>query len=250
MKTHDFSEEIVMVRTLRRALLLVVAAAFSASNVAAQAKKDTRPGVAVMPFAKGISIGANKEDLDALSVGLQQILITELAQNSTLRLVERGMIRDILAEQDLGAANRIDAQTAARVGKIVGARYAFTGGFNDVSGTFRLDGHLVDVETSEIIKAEEVTDKRDKLYEIVMNLSKRITTDLKLPALEVTVQEGRKQRANGGIPREAVILYSQAQFFQDRGQKEKAKELYRRITNEFPKLTEAQEALKQLEKTE
>ena len=238
-----------MVRTMRRALVLAVAAVFSVSTVAfAQAKKDTRPGVAVMPFAKGISIGANKEDLDALSVGLQQILITELAQNSTLRLVERGMIRDILAEQDLGAANRIDAQTAARVGKIVGARYAFTGGFNDVSGTFRLDGHLVDVETSEIIKAEEVTDKRDKLYEIVMNLSRRISSDLKLPPLEVAVQTDRKARANGGIPREAVILYSQAQFFQDRGQKDKAKELYRRITNEFPKLTEAREALKQLEK--
>jgi TolB-like protein len=232
--------------------MAVVAATLSIPNsaVGQQAQKDTRPGVAVMPFAQGVSIGANKEDLSALSLGLQQILITELAQHSSLRLVERGIIRDILAEQDLAQANRIDPQTAARIGKIVGARYAFTGGFNDVSGTFRLDGHLVDVETSEILRAEEVTDKRDKLYEIVMTLARRITTDLKLPPLAAAVQQERKARAGGGIPREAVILYSQAQFFQDHGQKEKAKELYRRITTDFPKLTEARQALLQLEKSD
>jgi TolB-like protein len=238
------------IRTRAQVAVFAVMVLLSNSAVAQQAQKDTRPGVAVMPFAQGVSTGPNKEDLSALSVGLQQILITELAQHSNLRLVERGIIRDILVEQDLAQTKRIDPQTAARIGKIVGARYAFTGGFNDVGGTFRLDGHLVDVETSEILKAEEVTDKLDKLYEIVMTMARRITTDLKLPPFAAAAQEERKARAGGGIPRQAVILYSQAQFFQDHGQKEKAKELYRRITNDFPKLTEAREALLRLEKSD
>jgi hypothetical protein len=45
-----------------------------------------------------------------------------------------------------------------------------------------------------------------------------------------------------------VILYSQAQFFHDRGQTDRAIELYRRITDEFPRLTEAREALRQIER--
>jgi len=214
----------------------------------AQQPADTRPGVAVLPFQQGISIGADKETLDALSVGLQQILITELSQNDAMRVVDRSVLRDLMAEQDLAQQGRVDAATAAKIGKLVGARYVFTGGFNDVNGEFRLDGRVVDVETSEIVKADQVTDKRDNLYGIVMDMSKKITSGLNLPPLKAEIQEQRDARATE-LPREAVLLYSQAQFFQDRGDVGRAKELYQRITTEFPKMTEAREALRRIETT-
>jgi TolB-like protein len=207
---------------------------------------DTRPGIAVLPFAQGVSIGADRQDLEALSIGLQQIMITELAQNPDLRVVDRVVLRDLMAEQDLGATGRVDGETAARIGKLVGARYVFTGGFNDIEGQFRLDGRVVDVETSEVIRAEQVTDRRDRLYGIVVDVSNRVMDAVKLPPLTLSVRTERQSRASA-IPREAVILYSQAQFFHDRGQTDRAKELYRRITNEFPRLTEAREALRQIE---
>lgn len=211
-----------------------------------QERPDTRPGIAVFPFAQGISIGAEKEVLDALSVGLQQILITELAQNPAMRVVDRVVLRELMAEQDLGATTRVDPQTAARLGRLVGARYAFTGGFNDVNGTFRLDGRIVDVETSEVLHGQEVTDQRDNLYAIVVKLADRIMGSVKLPPLAPEVRSERQSRG-GEIPREAVILYSQAQFFADRGQTERARELYRRITDEFPRMTEAREALRRID---
>ena len=215
-------------------------------TLSAQQTPDTRPGVAVLPFQQGISIGAEKETLDALSVGLQQILITELSQNEAMRVVDRSVLRELIAEQDLAKEGRVDAATAAKIGKLVGARYVFTGGFNDVNGQFRLDGRVVDVETSEIVRAEQVTDKRDNLYGIVMDMSQKITSGLKLPALKPAVQEEREVRRTE-LPREAEILYSQAQFFQDRGDVGRAKELYRRITTEFPRMTEAKEALRRIE---
>jgi TolB-like protein len=213
---------------------------------AAQQTPDTRPGIAVLPFVQGISIGAEKETLDALSVGLQQILITELSQNQAMRVVDRNVLRELLAEQDLARDGRVDAGTAAKIGKLVGARYIFTGGFNDLNGEFRLDGRIVDGETSEIIRAEQVTDKRDKLYGIIMDMAQKVTSGLKLPALQPQVQEEREARRSE-LPREAVILYSQAQFFQDRGDVGRAKELYRRITKDFPRMTEAKEALQRIE---
>lgn len=210
-----------------------------------QRQTDTRPGVAVLPFTAGISIGANREDLDALSVGLQQILITELAVNSTMRVVDRSVIRTLIEEQDLGASGRVDAATAARLGRLVGARYVFTGGFNDSDGQFHLDARIVNVETSEIVKAERVSDAREKLYPIVVEMAARLTSGVSLPALQPAVRQARVEQG-AALPRDAVILYSQAQYFQDRGQIDRAKLLYQRITTEFPRMTEAREALRRI----
>ena len=231
----------------KRIATLLVSAAFAVPGVVAgQRGTDTRPGIAVLPFSQGISIGTERETLDALSVGLQQILITELSQNAAMRVVDRSVIHDIIAEQDLGASGRVDAGTAAKVGKLVGARYVFTGGFNDVNKDFRLDGRIVDVETGEIVKADQVTGKRDDMYSIVMDMAQRITKGLNLPPLSGQVRQEREVRRSE-VPRQAVILYSQAQYFQDRGQTDRAKQLYERITKEFPRLTEAKEALRRID---
>jgi TolB-like protein len=238
--------DIIMTRHLSATLLTSASLTLPAIATAQRAGADSRPGVAVLPFSPGVSIGTERETLDALSVGLQQILITELSQNPAVRVVDRSVIRDLMKEQDLGASGRVDAATAARVGKLVGARYVFTGGFNDINKQFRLDGRIVDVETGEIVKADQVTDKRDNMYGIVMDMAQKITKGLNLPPLGSEVRQTREVR-RAELPREAVILYSQAQFFQDRGRTERAKELYERITKEFPRMTEAKEALRRIE---
>jgi TolB-like protein len=235
-------------RSLRPLLLaaLLLATLLLARAAAAQDPVDTRPGIAVFPFMVGVSIGADRENLDALSVGLQEILITELSQNPALRVVDRSVLRQLLEEQDLGASGRVDAATAARIGRVVGAKFAVIGGFNDVGREFRLDGRILDVETTEIIKAEQVTQSRDELYAIVMELARRVTAGVDLPPLPVEARREREARSTT-LPRDAVILYSQAQYFQDRGQLDRARELYRRVTTEFPALTEAKEALRRIE---
>jgi TolB-like protein len=232
----------------QRLFLVPLSALAMAAPLTAQEREaiDARPGLAVFPLAAGVSIGQDPQNLDALSVGLQEILITELAQNPTLRVVDRSVLRQLLEEQELGASGRVDPATAARLGRVVGARYAVTGGFNDVGGEFRLDVRIVDVETTEVVRAEQVTDRRDRLYGIVVQLAQRVTQGLDLPALPVEVRQARQARSDA-LPPDAVILYSQAQYFQDRGQLERAAELYRRVTVEFPALTEAKEALRRLE---
>lgn len=204
---------------------------------------DRRPGLAVFPFTNGGSFGKSKEDLSALEVGIQQMVLTELSQNPALRVVDRSALRQIMEEQNLGTSGRVDANTAARVGKLVGARYAVTGVFVDLGGNFRLDGRIVDVETGEVLKGEEVHAKRDDLYSLLVQLAGKITSGVKLPALPEAVQHERSSRE---IPAEAVTLYSRAQVYQDAGRTEKAIELYRQISAKFPQMTEAREALVQL----
>jgi len=226
------------------ALGLAALVAATSSPVAAQ---DTRPGIAVFTFDNGGSYGQDKEVFDALQVGLQQILITELASNQALRIVDRSRIKDLLTEQDLGAAGRVDQNTAARIGRLVGARYVVLGGFIDFYGDFRIDARIVNVETSEIVKTEKVQDKRDRLYSLIVSLAGNLTQGVNLPPLPRQAMEQRQSRE---VPTEALTLYSRALLYADRGNSDRAIELYNRAIEVFPDYTEAKEALRQLRQGE
>lgn len=225
-----------------RYLLTVIAAVLVSAPGAAQ-EFDTRPGIAVFPFTNGGSYGPGSEDLAPLQVGVQQMLLTELAQNSELRIVERSRLREILDEQGLVTGGQVDPQTAARIGQLVGARYAVTGAFVDLYGTFRLDGRIVDVETGEILRTAEVRDRKQNLYDLLVELADQVTRGVRLRPLAAEQVRERKARE---IPAEAVLLYSRAQIFQDLGDRQGAIQLYRQLTEEFPEMTEAREALRQL----
>src|SRR6266704_3875232 len=116
--------------------------------------QDTRPGIAVLPFNNGGSYGQGKEDFDALERGIAGMMISELSANSAARVVEREQIQHLLDEQNLGAQGRVDAATAAKIGKLVGARYMVMGTFVDFYGDFRVDVRLINTETSEVVKTE------------------------------------------------------------------------------------------------
>ena len=220
----------------------------TAASGAPEARRDTmeegqRPGVAVFPFVNGGSYGEDAEDLEALQVGLQQMLLTELDQNEELRIVERSMLKDIMEEQDLGTTDRVDASTAARVGQLVGAQYMITGVFVDLYGDFRMDARIIDAETGEIVQTERVRGEKEQLYDLLVQLSTRITEGADLPPLPMAVREERTERE---IPPEAITLYSRAQVYQDRGYDQRAIEVYQRIVEEFPEMEEARTALRQL----
>jgi TolB-like protein len=219
------------------ALALLLAAPLAAQT------PDTRPGIAVLPFTNGGSYGQSREDLDALQVGVQELLLTELNVNTNLRIVERSRIRELLDEQGLAQSGRVDAQTAARIGRLVGARYVVSGVFIDLNGDFRLDGRIIDVETSELLKTESVRNRRENLYGMLVELATRITQGVNLPPLPGGVQEERRERE---IPPEAITLFSRAQVYADGGRRDRAIELYEQITERFPEMTQAKEALRQI----
>ncbi|MCH6547401.1 MAG: hypothetical protein IH798_03040 [Gemmatimonadetes bacterium] len=225
----------------RTLLGLALAVGFMAPPVAQG--QDTRPGIGVWILENGGSYGQDAEDFEALRVGLQQILMTELARNPAMRVVERSQLNALIAEQDLGAAGRVDPETAARVGRIVGAKFMVLGGFVDWFGDFRLDARIVDCETTEIIVAIGLRERREELYQLIVDLTGRLTNDVNLPSLDIEAELEEQARE---IPVDALTLFSRAVFFEDRGDSERAKEFYTRARNVFPDYTEATERLQQL----
>ncbi|MEP7327495.1 MAG: CsgG/HfaB family protein [Gemmatimonadota bacterium] len=224
---------------MRRTML--VALALAALSPLAASAQDTRPGIAVMPFENGGSYGREKEDFEALQQGIPAMLISELSKNQAARVVDRSDINRILGEQNLATQGRVDAATAARVGKIVGARYMIMGGFTDYYGKMRIDARIVDVETSEILKVVSSQKEREKLFDMINEVALAIMANTKLPPLPA--QQAAIQRH---IPTEALTYYSRALLYQDRGDKEKATEFYNRALVVFPDYTEAKEGLQRV----
>lgn len=224
---------------MRRTMLLALA--MTAMMPLASMAQDSRPGIAVMPFENGGSYGRDKEDFEALQQGIPAMLISELSRNPGARVVDRSDINRIINEQNLATQGRVDAATAARVGKLVGARYMIMGAFIDHYGKMRIDARIVDVETSEILKVVSVGPReREKLFDMITEAATAIMANTKLPPLPTQQASAPPRR----IPTEALTYYSRALLYQDRGEKDKAIEYYNRAIAAFPQYTEAQEGLR------
>jgi TolB-like protein len=221
---------------------MLVALALAAMLPAVGEAQDSRPGIAVMPFQNGGSYGRDKEDFDALQVGIPAMLMSELSRNPGARVVDRSDINRILQEQNLATEGRVDAATAARVGKLVGARYMIMGTFIDHYGRMRIDARIVDVETSEILKVVSSQREREKLFDMIGETATAIMENTKLPPLPAEqAQAGPRQ-----IPTEALTYYSRALLYQDRGDNAKAVEYYSKALEVFPQYAEAQQGLQRI----
>lgn len=212
----------------------------------AQRAGDTRPGIAVFPFSNGGSYGQDKENFDALEVGIAGMLISELSANPAARLVDRETLQKLIEEQNLGASGRVTPETAAKIGKLVGARYVVVGNFIDFYGDFRVDVRLVSVETSEIIKTENERMQRDHLFDVIKSVATKLMRDANLPALPRQTSDQRQSRQ---VPTEALTYYSRAILYQNRGDKDKAVELYRKALEVFPEYAEAEEGLQRAQRS-
>ena len=228
-------------RSLLALLMLAVAV-----PALAQRAGDTRPGLAVFPFHNGGSYGQDKENFDALEVGIAGMLISELSANPAARIVDRETLQRLIDEQNLGAQGRVTPETAAKIGKLVGARYVLVGNFIDFYGDFRVDVRLINVETSEIIKTENERMQRDHLFDLIKSVAVKVMRDANLPALPRQTSEQRQGRQ---VPTEALTYYSRAILYQNRGDTGKAVEMYTKALDVFPGYTEAEEGLQRVKRS-
>ena len=237
-----------------------MAAAFLSAPALAVAQANT-PVVAVLYFDNN-SFGKDRGDYDGLGKGIADLLINDMASNPSMRIVERDRIQSILQEQALVQSKTIDAQTAVRIGKLLGAQYMITGGFmSDSKGTLLVTSRVISVETGAITNPVKLQSKGDDVLGLIGQLSTKLNTELKLPALsrqtgDADVKKpaspganpaGTKQPGNAAKPQKldvkTALLYSKALDEQDSGNSRKAAELYRAVLQKFPDFGPAQQHL-------
>lgn len=210
------------------------------ANPPAAGAQDARPTIAILDFEIGATIGQDPDDYQALRKGLAAMTISAMTQNPGVRVVERAQIQQILQEQDLARSDRIDQAAALRVARLLNAHYMVTGTLYDVRGDFRIDARLFNVETSEILKTQRVQGRLDNVFDLVDRLAGQLMRDANLPPLERRADAPPPPRPATGAPTQAAVMaYSRAVLYADRGDREHAVEQYRRALTAFPQYTQA-----------
>ncbi len=114
---------------------------------------------------------------DKLGEAAADVFVTDLMETGKFSLIEREKVGAILAEQDFGTSGRVTAQTAAKIGKMLGVDLILTGSVSQFSvsstgggisrlqvsvttGKVVLQARLVNTTTGEIIIATEADNKK------------------------------------------------------------------------------------------
>ncbi len=99
--------------------------------------------LAVFPFN---NMNGN-QDQDYLTGIVTSILVEDLSQSGSLRIVERENIREVLKEQRLQMSGLLDEKSAMKAGKLLGASYILKGGYVFLGQDVFINTTLIDVET-------------------------------------------------------------------------------------------------------
>ena len=166
-------------RSSRLALSFFVAAASlhaAHSRVLAQQPSGTDRRASVLMLDFTVAALKDAADWAPIGKGIPHMLMTELAANPDIRIIDRERLQTALDEQKLTQAALVDPSTAARVGKIVGARYIVSGSVTvDPAKRLRLDVHGIKVETMVQEYSQKLTGKSDDVLELVAQLGQEMS---------------------------------------------------------------------------
>lgn len=196
------------------------------------------PTVAVLDFT-GLMIGEGANSAP-LGKAVAAMLVTELSGREGIRVIERYHLQDLLMEQRLSLSGRVEEDAAIEVGVMVGAQYTIYGQVTSIGETTRMDMRIVNVETTEVMEVEKLSDATSELLSMVVRLADMFGDKLHLqgPSVREEVE---------AIPVQATIAFSRGVDFEDKGETARAIEQYRRALEIHPTHRDAQKALDRLQ---
>ncbi len=184
--------------------------------------------------------GSDNAELARLKKGLADMLISDLSKINMLNVIERVRLEEILKEQKLNNSKEFDASTASKVGKLLGVQYILTGAFFDLMGSMRMDARIIDVETGKIIKSEGIDGATNTFFDLEKKLVVKIASGLNV---DLTDKTETKQTT---LSYETALMYSDALDKMDKGEKDKAIELLKKVLVKNADFIPAQKALNKL----
>jgi len=161
------------------------------------------------------------EEYNPLSKGLADMLITDLSNVQSIRIVEREKLESLLKEIELGEGKFMDESTAQKLGKGLGAGYMLTGSYLIMGETMRIDARLVDVATGEVSMGEEITGEKNTFFKLEKELVQKLISALNL---SLSSSEKRRIKKVQTESFDSFNAYSSALEALDNGNLEKSQE--------------------------
>jgi len=182
---------------------------------------------------------------DPLQKGLARLLITDLAQVKSIRVVERLRLQLLMEELKLGMSDIADESTALRMGKLLGARRIINGAIASLGGErIRLNALYTEVETDQMLAQRAVQGTVDKFFTLEKKLAFKIVDSM---GITLTQEE---RNAISKIPTEsfaAFLAYCRGLDYDDRGMYKKAEAEFQRAAELDPNFMQARENLREIQ---
>ena len=160
------------------------------------------PVVAVMPFRDLSGARAN------VGEAIRETLTVDLKDVGGVRVVERGAIDKVIAEQNLEDKKRdLPPIGAVRVGTLVGATWIVMGAYQRAGGEVRLTARIVDVASGELKGSAKVDGAADELLRLQDGLASSLFSSAGLAAKSV---QKIARRTRPKVPYRAFELYGDA----------------------------------------
>ena len=184
--------------------------------------------IAVMPFSYS---GTNLE-IQPLTRGLAQLIVTDLAKSRQVRVLERERMQAILSEMRLASdSGRADPRTALRSGRLLSAARVVQGTIAEVGSDLRVDAAVVDVATAGVAGSAGASDALNRLFDLEKQVVLSIFSTL---GIQLSDQERAAidQRPTQNV--QAFLAYSRGLEAEDNGDFNGASEAFRQAAGLDP----------------
>lgn len=202
---------------------------------AALAQEASRSVSSVKPGSFAVfNFGVQGQDpaLPAIQKALTAMTISDLAQIKGVSVIERVRMQALLDEMKLGQSGAVDAATAPKAGKLLGADNLVVGNVNDPAGKVGVVSSTASATRGAVVGSFSVSQGKDKFYElqkdVVANILK--VNNIKLDAETTnTVLKEYHTRSY-----QAVVYFGQGLEAQDRGDYQASKDYFALAVREDP----------------
>lgn len=134
---------------------------------------DENQTVAVLYFQNN----TGNQQLDWLSKGIADMLITDLAKPKKLKIVERVQVEKLAQEQAF-AKGFGDEATAPQAGKFLGAGSVVIGSIYQAGGLLRIDARVVDTESGEVGETASAQGTPSEIFDMEKQIALEILKNL------------------------------------------------------------------------
>ena len=163
--------------------------------------------VAVPPM----SVTSTDTTLAPLAYGLAELLANDLARSSRLTVVERLRIDAVLRELRLSTSGAVDSSSAARVGRIIGARRLIIGGVAQLpNGDLQITAQVADVVTRGVATAVSARAPLARIFDAESALAFQIFN-----ALGITLTPGERAAIEAAPTRNVAALLAYSRGVRD-----------------------------------
>ncbi len=182
--------------------------------------------------------------LTPLQKGIAEMMITDLSKANALTVVERLKMQQLLEEIGFGTTGLVDAQSAPRVGKLLGASEIVNGAFIDLADEqFRIDAGITQTRTGDF-DTRDVIGNLEGFFKLEKNLVFSVIDKMGIQLTQEEIDNIRK------VPTESMLAfmaYCKAIDYSDQGMYEQAEQELETALQQDPEFDMAQEQLSMMQ---